>query len=228
MNYKKIHDQIIENRRANPLPKDAYGENHHIIPKSLGGQDDATNIIRLTPKEHYIIHHLLWKYHRCSKTAHAFFNMLRCSDNQNRKFTARQHAIATAAHVETLKINMKGEGNHFYGRRHSEETKEKIRQKKLGVKMSKEAKEKMSKVRKGRPKTNEHRRKIGRKGLIMLKNFDTGESVRISKEEANKYDRSIWKNPATNQVKEVCKYCGIESTKGNINRWHNENCKSKT
>lgn len=227
MNYIKIHNQIIANRRANPLSEDTYGENHHIIPSSLGGSDDASNIVRLTSKEHYVIHHLLWKHHRCSKTAHAFFNMLRCSTNQNRSFTAKQHATAIEAHAKAMRETMKGEGNHFYGRKHSEETKEKIRQKKLGTKMSKETKEKMSKAKKGVPKSSEHKRKIGRKGLIMLKNFDTNESIRISKLDAANYDSSIWKNPSTIQKRIQCEHCGIESNRGNINRWHNDNCKSK-
>jgi len=227
MNYIKVHNQIIANRRANPLSTDVYGENHHIIPSSLGGSNDKSNIVRLTAKEHYIIHHLLWKHHRCSKTAHAFHNMLRSSDNQNRKFTARQHDIAKSAHSEAMKKTMKGEGNHFYGRKHSEETKEKIRQKKLGNKLSKETKEKMSKTRKGVPKSSEHKRKIGRKGLIMLKNFDTNEVIRISKLDAANYDSSVWKNPSTIQKRIQCEHCGIESNRGNINRWHNDNCKSK-
>ena len=227
MNYIKIHNQIIENRRTNPLSKDTYGENHHIIPSSLGGSDDASNIVRLTPKEHYVVHHLLWRHHRCSKTAHAFFNMLRCSGTQKRTFTARQHSVAIEAHVEAMKETMKGEGNHFYGRKHTEETKERIRQKQLGKKHTKECREKMSKARKGVPKSEEHKRKIGRKGFTMLKNFDTGEVIRISKEEADNYDRSIWKSPASIQKKIACKYCGRISTVGNINRWHNDNCKSK-
>jgi len=36
-------------------------ENHHIIPKSfgLGGEKDPTNLVTLTPREHYIAHMLL-------------------------------------------------------------------------------------------------------------------------------------------------------------------------
>lgn len=227
MNYKKIYDQLISNRLLNPLSKAEYGEIHHIIPISLGGPDDESNIVRLTAKEHYVAHHLLWKHHRCPKTAHAFHNMLRTSGNQARKFTARQHSIAKEAHSKVMKETMKGEGNHFYGRKHAEETKEKIRQKKLGSKHTEEWKQRMSKMRKGVPKSDEHKRKIGRSGLIMLKNFETGESIRIPKDEATKYDNSVWKNPAAIQKKIACKYCGVESNRGNINRWHNDNCKSK-
>lgn len=39
-----------------------YYEKHHIIPKSLGGTDEADNIVCLTFKEHYIVHLLLTRF----------------------------------------------------------------------------------------------------------------------------------------------------------------------
>lgn len=42
-----------------------------------------------------------------------------------------------------------GENNNFFGKTHSEETKEKIRQKRLGTKASEETKKKLSEMRKG-------------------------------------------------------------------------------
>jgi len=34
-------------------------EKHHILPKSLGGTNDVSNLVSLTPREHYICHLLL-------------------------------------------------------------------------------------------------------------------------------------------------------------------------
>lgn len=36
-------------------------EVHHILPKCMGGRDDKSNLVRLTYREHYIAHKLLWK-----------------------------------------------------------------------------------------------------------------------------------------------------------------------
>ncbi len=36
-----------------------YYERHHIIPRSLGGSNKITNLVLLTPEEHYICHSLL-------------------------------------------------------------------------------------------------------------------------------------------------------------------------
>jgi hypothetical protein len=60
MNYQKIHDAII--RRAlseNRDKKISYFEEHHILPKSLGGSNKKSNLVLLTAKEHFIVHRLL-------------------------------------------------------------------------------------------------------------------------------------------------------------------------
>lgn len=59
MNYKRIHDSIIENAKVRILK--GYKEKHHIIPRCMGGNDDESNLVFLTPEEHYVIHQLLVK-----------------------------------------------------------------------------------------------------------------------------------------------------------------------
>lgn len=39
-----------------------YYENHHILPKSLGGSNSLENFVLLTAREHYICHYLLTKF----------------------------------------------------------------------------------------------------------------------------------------------------------------------
>ena len=51
--------KIICNRINHPLSKEEYGEVHHIIPRSCGGEDSVHNRIRLKPEEHYRCHELL-------------------------------------------------------------------------------------------------------------------------------------------------------------------------
>lgn len=59
MDYTKIYHSIINHRIQNPLPNIEYGEFHHIIPRSLGGSDDKSNLVRLSAREHFICHALL-------------------------------------------------------------------------------------------------------------------------------------------------------------------------
>ena len=43
-------------------PPDVYSEKHHILPRSLGGDDHPDNIVSLTAREHFIVHLLLTKF----------------------------------------------------------------------------------------------------------------------------------------------------------------------
>jgi hypothetical protein len=42
---------------------DTYTENHHVLPKCLGGLNDLSNLVRLTAEEHFVAHQLLVKIH---------------------------------------------------------------------------------------------------------------------------------------------------------------------
>lgn len=71
MNYKKLYFNIIRNRRNNPLPADEYGEVHHIKPRSFwnlsqqnNNPDDQKNLVRLSAREHFIVHFLLYKIYK--------------------------------------------------------------------------------------------------------------------------------------------------------------------
>lgn len=131
---------------------------------------------------------------------------------------------------ENKKRGRSGKSNAFYGKSHSEKTKTIIKKANIGKIASEETKQKMSKTRKGIPKSDEHKNKIGRKGLVMIQNIHTKEIKRVPKTElGEKYEESVWTHPKKlNPEKKIkCKYCDMESTAGNIQRWHNENCKHK-
>lgn len=61
MNYVKIYNSLIEKGRIRKL--DGYKEKHHIIPRCLGGSNESSNLVDLTPEEHYLAHQLLVKIH---------------------------------------------------------------------------------------------------------------------------------------------------------------------
>ena len=62
MNLQKLHDAIIEKAKIRGTVE-GYKETHHILPRSMGGGDEVDNLIDLTAKEHFVIHHLLAKIH---------------------------------------------------------------------------------------------------------------------------------------------------------------------
>lgn len=88
-----------------------------------------------------------------------------------------------------------GAENHFFGKSHSVETKQRISDANIGRKISNEQREWFIKNVAKMKKTPEHRAKIGRKGFVILKNKITREVIRVSKENKEEYDKNIWVNP---------------------------------
>lgn len=79
MDYQKHYDRLIQKARERIL--EGYSERHHVVPKCLGGSDDKTNLVDLTPEEHYVAHQLLVKMHpENGKLVHAARMMTYCSD----------------------------------------------------------------------------------------------------------------------------------------------------
>jgi hypothetical protein len=58
MDYRKHYDKLIDTRKELRMGVGIY-ESHHIIPRSLGGNNEKNNLILLTPREHYVAHLLL-------------------------------------------------------------------------------------------------------------------------------------------------------------------------
>lgn len=61
MDYQKHHNLIITRARNRSLK--GYAEQHHIIPRCMGGSDKPENLVDLLPEEHYVVHQLLIKIH---------------------------------------------------------------------------------------------------------------------------------------------------------------------
>lgn len=118
MNYNKIYNNLIESRLKFDREKNKDGllELHHIIPKSLGGSEELTNLVLLTPREHYIAHWLLYKIHTGkdkSKMAYAFFRM--CSNNPNQKRTISSKDFERAKF--SMSLSCSGENNPNFGKK---------------------------------------------------------------------------------------------------------------
>lgn len=140
---------------------DGYYELHHIIPKSSGGSNDKSNLIALTARQHYIAHWLLWKAYG-GNLARAFFMM--SSVGRYQRVNSKTYDKARKDYSEQVKIQMANKPNvpkftpehreklrqAKLGRKLSETTKEKIRQSRLGKKMSKEFCQKVSEAKKGK------------------------------------------------------------------------------
>lgn len=90
--YTLWYNAIICNSVTRQL--DCYTERHHIIPKSLGGDNSKTNIAVLTAREHFVCHKLLTKMltgKARSKMCFALQHFLRKNTKHKRSVSSRDY-----------------------------------------------------------------------------------------------------------------------------------------
>lgn len=135
MNYSEIYDKIINRAKIRTL--DGYFENHHIIPKCLGGTNCKSNLVKLTPEEHYLVHQLLVKMHPGNKKL-VYAVAIMCQSNDRMIRSNKLYGWIRRALSETRRNVPK-----------TEEHKQKLREANIGKILSEETCAKMSKARIG-------------------------------------------------------------------------------
>jgi hypothetical protein len=162
--YYKWYNNIIKTARERNVLV-GYGENHHIIPRSMGGNDSIDNIVRLTAREHYVCHLLLPKF----TSGNYYFKMMYALNfmcSMKREYQHRYHPTSRTyqrIREEFSKIhalNLTGRtlstehkekiSSSGKGRKDSPETIEKRRQSLIGKKRTKEQRIVMSNAQKTR------------------------------------------------------------------------------
>lgn len=136
MDYAKIYEALISRARG----RDSFGvfEKHHIIPRCLGGSDERSNIVRLTPEEHYLAHQILMRIHpRNEKLALAALMMTTSRQGTSRSANklygwvrrkaveARKGIPRSAAVRQKISEKMSGKNHPNWGKKNSAETKAK-------------------------------------------------------------------------------------------------------
>ena len=99
MDYQKHYNALIM-RAQNRTILD-HTETHHIIPRCLGGDNKKSNLVELTPEEHYIAHLLLVKIHNDARLVYAAHKM--CQGRATNKlygWLRRKHAKHVSAHMK--------------------------------------------------------------------------------------------------------------------------------
>jgi hypothetical protein len=134
------------------IPKSKGGSGNSNRPKN------NPNIVLLTSREHFLAHWLLWIIHRDRSSALAFHKMLSSNKNQNRITSSRGYEEAREAFRLTnignqygkgktkiiseeqkknqsliMKGRYLGDNNPFFNKKHTEESKDKIRKSREGI-----------------------------------------------------------------------------------------------
>jgi len=111
--YYTYYYNIVNHALSRECSPNQLYEKHHIMPKSFGGANNKDNLVKLTPREHFICHKLLTKittgeFRR--KMVYALWRMC-TSSKGNRKITSRVYESTKEQFVEILKTV--GNGGQF-------------------------------------------------------------------------------------------------------------------
>ena len=90
--YSIWYYSIINNAQKRSIS--GYVEKHHILPRSLGGNNDASNIVNLSAREHFVCHLLLTKITTGEdqiKMQHAVGKFAQVAPGQRRIFTSWEY-----------------------------------------------------------------------------------------------------------------------------------------
>jgi len=244
--YTKTYYNIVN--RASQRTLDGYTETHHIIPKSLGGEDTQKNLVVLTAREHFLCHWLLTRMVDNKRDQWSMINALGFmmwveNNNQKRyKVNARLYEQLKRKHSEAKSWALSGERNGMYGKKHSEETIERMKEYQQNrPPMSEEAREKIRQSKLGKARDEETKRKISesKKGTQVGENnpmygkTHSNETRRKQSEAAKrrKYSaETIEKRAAKIRGKKrptrTCPHCGSTVAVNTYARWHGANCRS--
>ena len=149
-----------------------YKHKHHIIPKHMGGSDDKSNLIELTPKQHALAHKKLYEQYGKWQDLFAYKALsgrmkkedihrekARMANLGNKHFLGKTHTSETRKKISEGNMVAKLGNTYRLGKPHTERTKEKISDTlkgnsnklgKTGYKLSEETKNKMSLAKTGK------------------------------------------------------------------------------
>lgn len=240
--YHKLYFYIINRAKSRKLLPNTKIEKHHIIPRSLGGNNNPENLVKLSAREHFICHRLLPKFtegKEKTKMLYAIWKM--CHSKKSRKDSFK----LTARTYSTIKEEMK---NSRTSEDFTPEWRAKISASRQG----------QSSWNKGIPRTEKEKNKM-KEGIALRRSTDPNSYKQppCSIEKAQKIKQSNtgkkWVHNMSGErlnvspvdyeilIKEgwiagigkrnttviECVHCKKKIDKANFNKWHGDNCKFK-
>lgn len=202
MNYQRIHDAIIDRARNRKLQ--GYYEQHHVVPRCLGGTNEKTNIVELTAREHFVVHKLLCEiYPNEHKLIYAYWMMARRISNSNYE---RNYRVSNRDYEYARKLFSEMSSKRQKGKTFTDEHKQKLSEK--------------AKLRGNHRKPGEYKHSEATKQKLSLRWKGTTRSLedrkKISEGQRGKKRKLV-----------TCPHCGKTGGNNGMSKWHFDKCRNK-
>ncbi len=247
--YKNWYNQITSNGKKYREPG---LERHHIIPRSLGGNDDVENITFITPRAHFVCHWLLIKIHPAGEEHWKMLNALRMmraeNPNQKRyntKITSRVYAKLKEEYALLQSEKVKGENNPMFGDKFYRTEEGKLKQSQAIKCVKNPAKrpevgQKISESKLGKkrePFSQEWRDKLSQAGsgennsrygveVSAETRKKIGDKIRGRVQTEEEKARRGAANKGKVKPKKLCPHCQQHIAVNTYARWHGDRCRT--
>lgn len=189
--YLSWYIGIIVSAQCRDLPKSIYVERHHIIPRSLGGSDDSWNIVKLTGKEHLVLHKLLPKFTigpAHYKMMHALWRMVGRKDKRDR------HKVSAAEYERIKSLNAQAMSEAKKGKRYPKQIESAAKRRGIPA------------HNKGKPMSAEQKIKLSQSKLEKFKSLSKGNKLKLSPQQLAKRKSILAQYAGSIKGRDVPKY----------------------
>lgn len=241
--YVQWYEKIVERAKTRSLPKGTYVEKHHIVPRSLGGDNSYENLVKLTAREHFLCHAMLVRFLR-NDSYYRMSYALNLMISDTKKLTPYRYKPKSSALYKKIRENHAKANSAL---------KSGVPAYNKGVPMSEEQKKKCSAAQKARmdrmraagiplPNPNKLTSPEARKRNADARRGTkhTPESIQKNREANTGEKNAMWGRKQTDAARKIqserallrpkinCPHCGKVNDVSNHTRWHGDKCKHNT
>jgi hypothetical protein len=215
--YTRWYYNIIQRAKDRILKSPC--ERHHIIPRSLGGNNFKENIVKLTGQEHFVCHLLLTKMvegKNREKMVYAAWSMAN-QENQNQQ----RHKVTGKIYSTLRQEYRKVKSMHTKLNNPMHDPEIRLRHQEAITRRGKTS----GNIGHKRGPISEELREILRLKTIDSMTVERREQIR--QQQLNRTQDQKEKYAFAHSKRISCIYCRCACNPGNFGRYHGDNCKSK-
>lgn len=224
MDYLKHYGSLIARAKSREKPAQ-YTERHHVIPRCMGGSNSASNLVILTPEEHFVAHQLLVKLHPDHAGLRFAAHFVASMNNKRHGWIRR--GVARAARAQAIEqwrdpAHKALISERNTGKRATCQTKDRLSAALKAHFASPTARKKLSDGTKAQFSDPQQRARLSSSVKTLWSDPEYRAKLvgkRRSEEARHRMSEGCLARPVL-----VCPHCGKEGKGGNMKRYHFEKC----